>query len=278
MREYLTREGERRLQDLFNLPDLNGICQIWEAGVTANNAAHLESILNSVHLYEYSTAELESVGHLLVHSLDDELKKDRSMIRLWPRIVSFLRQNLPVHTKTISDWINLNAPRDGRPLISPHLISEFSDVPPEMPQADGLLAFGACTEADLHSLQESSGIRLPADYRLFLTNTNGGTFREAFCWLKEHDDVLTIKVLFGLHQPPEHDLMAVNRDRRKELPPKCLAIGRDEDENYLVLCDDAADGSIYYYDRVHRRDPSDTGERFIKLADSFSEFAASINR
>lgn len=147
----------------------------------------------------------------------------------------------------------------------------------------------AITEADVRRFEQDLGHELPADYRRFLLEVNGGRTAMTHCTFtmqRANRCIHTsLNTLHSLNDPDESfDLAAHQRFRREEYPKNALRIGYDDGGSTLVLIlSEPHRGELWMLDQV---DPRPTGsnprvEWFArrdvwKLADSFAEFMAGL--
>ncbi len=276
MFELLSKNEERRLSTLFALPSPPKYYDYWAEQTVVRDARSLTSLLDTYDRTELSPSEKEAMLFIITNSLNNLLMADPAASDLWPRGSQTLRKDISRVTEIVEYWRNLSMPREDRPALSPHVLHAFPDVPILLRRIKGIEAFGHGSERDLDRMEFTFNSQLPADYRTFLLQNNGGSFEDHVFSLPALEDAAYIKSLLGFGQSPQDDLMAVNAALRDELPDRCIAIGRDEYDNFIVLCCDDANESVLYYDRTGQWPTPEGASKFLRLADSFSEFAGTI--
>ena len=146
------------------------------------------------------------------------------------------------------------------------------------------------TDADVRRFEQRIGTELPADYRTFLLEVNGGrtaATHRTFVMQRagKHRDETTLDTLHSLNDPDEdRDLAAHQLFRREDYPENGLRIGYDAFGSALVLILAGPHrGELWMLDQVDSR-PTGSNPRVEwfdrrdvwKLADSFAEFLASL--
>lgn len=130
------------------------------------------------------------------------------------------------------------------------------------------------TENNLWRFEQHIGAELPADYRAFLLELNGGrtarSHRVFAMELTGHRDETTLDALHSLDDPDEdHDLAARQLYAREDLPANALRIGDDAFGSALVLIlAGKHHGEVWMLDQVDGH--------VWKLAGSFAEFMAGL--
>lgn len=124
--------------------------------------------------------------------------------------------------------------------------------------------------ADVPKFEELIDAALPADYRSFLSQANGGFIP----WGKDGPLVLydgpryaSVAHVFGFREEHHYSLIDNNRDLGVLLPEDLIGIMDDGDGNLICL---GISGEVY--GEVHVREGGD----FYLLAKSFSEFISRL--
>lgn len=139
-------------------------------------------------------------------------------------------------------------------------------------------------ERDVAEFEGKIGQRLPADYRSFLMEYNGGrcSFGAAVgfpLFETEYLDLLSGLEFFGLKYPESRQwqtLIRVDEEHVGRLPAGAVPIGESCQED-LILIDYANDGSIVVWEREKELEKSPEENRLF-VADSFSAFVDGIIR
>jgi hypothetical protein len=115
--------------------------------------------------------------------------------------------------------------------------------------------FEPCTEQQIAEFEQQIGMTLPEDYREFLLQWNGGTFRgvPAFPLREPQDqnDYGTIYGFFGLaREPSSNDLRyaGMRLDFDERVPEHILAIGDNDFYEFVCISLGGADrGAVYLW-------------------------------
>jgi cell wall assembly regulator SMI1 len=142
-------------------------------------------------------------------------------------------------------------------------------------------------DVDIRRFERELGHELPADYRAFLLDVNGGRTDRAHRRFSLRRGHTILNSLFSLDDSDEsRDLAAAQRNRRAEdgLPREAMEIGYDDvGARILLIVDGPHLGEVWYLDLA---DPRPTGSNprvewfdrrdVCKLAGSFAEFMAGL--
>ena len=148
------------------------------------------------------------------------------------------------------------------------------------------------TEKDVRRFEREFGHELPADYRAFLLDVNGGHAPNSHCVFTlrrgKRQDESVLNSLYSLNTADESDDLAAVQQQRLDplikLPEGVLEIGYDGFGSAIVLpLVGEHRGQVWYYDNVDPR-PTDSNPRVEwfdrrdvwKLADSFAEFMGNL--
>jgi hypothetical protein len=134
-------------------------------------------------------------------------------------------------------------------------------------------SFEPANQEAVRAFQSSIRFALPADYRRFLEQYNGGKFKGALFRVPVLQTDEALDVLFGLNFGIDHpkrslDLSFWQIEMAGEVPEQSIIIGSDPGGNFLVLDDEG----VYYYDHVHYYPQSSVERNAYKVASSFTEF------
>lgn len=147
-------------------------------------------------------------------------------------------------------------------------------------------------DEEVRRFERALGRELPADYRAFLLDVNGGYAPTTHCVFTlrrgTHRDEAVLNSLYSLNAADESDDLATVQQRRLDplikLPDGVLEIGYDGFGSAIILpLVGEQRGEVWYYDNV---DPRPTGSNprvewfdrrdVWRLADSFAEFMSSL--
>jgi hypothetical protein len=142
------------------------------------------------------------------------------------------------------------------------------------------------TEDDLRRFERGLGHELPADYRRFVLEVNGGYAPSANCVFRVRRDETVLNSLYSLNAPNETDDLTTRQLYPKypdnNLPKDALAIGYDETGGRIVLpLDGPHRGEVWHIeteDPPAESNPRDWFDRrnVSRLAGSFAEFIAGL--
>jgi hypothetical protein len=136
------------------------------------------------------------------------------------------------------------------------------------------------TEEAIRRFEEKIDAQLPADYRAFLLDVNGGRTARSHCTFRLRKYGSVLNSLYSLDASDENDDLAACQMYRDDVPPNALWVGSDDGGSGIILVLSGPHrGEVWYLDRVDPR-PEDANPRVEwfdrrdvrKLAASFCEF------
>jgi hypothetical protein len=139
--------------------------------------------------------------------------------------------------------------------------------------------YGSLREERLIAFEQSHGLRLPAAFRAFLLQFNGGTPSPSFFWITQGSDGSVVDKFYGLHDGPPHlNIETYLGLEELQLPSTMLAFADDGIGNILCLGIAAENtGQVFFLDHeLHPFDKSDTTTGITKIADSFGDFLGAL--
>ena len=144
------------------------------------------------------------------------------------------------------------------------------------------------TDADVRRFEQRIGTEVPADYRAFLLEVNGGRTAATHCTFTMRRGArrteTSLNTLFSLDDADESRDLATSQLYGEDRLPESLEIGADDGGSPIVLVlSGPHQGEVWMLDRVVPR-PTGSNPRVEwfdrrdvwKLADSFAEFMASL--
>ena len=138
---------------------------------------------------------------------------------------------------------------------------------------------GALSEDRLVRFENQFGLLLPADYRDFLLEYNGGRPVPAFFWIKHQQDGTTVHQFYGLYdQLIPSSLETHLGTSRRGIPTALMPIGDDGIGNLICIGLGWIEfGRIYFLDHdLHRPELPESWDGITRLANTFGEFLASL--
>lgn len=137
--------------------------------------------------------------------------------------------------------------------------------------------------SEIADFEQRIGLRLPEDYRQFLSANNGGecrsdgTFREA----ATGEEISSVNIVLGLRDDPDYDIEQALSGMSERMPAELLPICYDDGGSYLLLdCSDERRGMVYFLS-LEAADEDEEGEppaleSLTVIARSFSELLAQL--
>lgn len=95
--------------------------------------------------------------------------------------------------------------------------------------------FGLPSSAELRALEEHCQVCLPADFRDFLLQFNGGEFSEPSFYVKELNKMFGLSLLFGCGIGGQYDLADKVELFEENVPTVILPIGSTSGNSLLLL-------------------------------------------
>lgn len=128
-----------------------------------------------------------------------------------------------------------------------------------------------CNSDALAEFETQRSIKLPADYRQFLIEYNGGVPSKRGLFLKGCGTSVTLDVLYGIHEEPGLDMRFSTEEWKDEMPEGFIVIGGDPGGAMFILGTSSEPG-IYYWDHQHALPGSseELGNTFY-LSETFTE-------
>lgn len=139
--------------------------------------------------------------------------------------------------------------------------------------------WGKNSEQAMQAFEQQIGFALPADYRLFLLESNGAELLNQSFFAQGLDQQIKLQVLFGLHNTASRGLMLAYwlAEYKEELGPDTLLIGKDRGGNFLLYTVAGEEQGIYYWDaRGFFPQSADGGGNTYFVADDFTAFCQAL--
>ncbi len=133
--------------------------------------------------------------------------------------------------------------------------------------------FGKVSLEEVNDYMEAVEFTIPEIYVYFLTQTNGGTVEEkslSFS-VSETDESIFIDSFLGFDLSQEQNIVTVNNELKKDLPPNALVIGVGSD-GYYVLVNNTTDSLLYFWDVNQKLNVSNEKSNAYLISDSFEKF------
>lgn len=141
-----------------------------------------------------------------------------------------------------------------------------------------LVSWGKNEEAAISQLEKQLGFTLPADYRNFLLNNNGGRVDDEVFFVEGLGQDVMMDVFYGItHRNRALTLSYWLKEYSDELQENTLIIGTDPGGGMLTCITTGEDKGIYYWDHSHFFETSteEDGNTYF-VADSFADFSSKL--
>jgi SMI1/KNR4 family protein SUKH-1 len=138
---------------------------------------------------------------------------------------------------------------------------------------------GALSESQLIAFENRFGLQLPADYRSFLLDYNGGRPVPSFFWIKDKKDGTSVDRFYGVYDQviPTSIETYIGADR-PGIPLSMIPIGDDGTGNFICLGLGYGNfGDVFFLDHdLHPLGAPDSPKGITRLAASFTEFLSML--
>ena len=139
------------------------------------------------------------------------------------------------------------------------------------------------TEEALLRFEQTIGAQLPADYRAFLLNVNGGRTAGSHSVFSVGNQSSVLNSLFSLDAAEEAQDLAMRQLYTHDLPSGGLWVGYDDIGNLILMFSGEHRGELWHLDTGDAR-PDGSNPRVewfdrrdvSKVADTFAEFMAGL--
>ena len=138
-----------------------------------------------------------------------------------------------------------------------------------------ITGYGKATQEAVNNFEQQVGFEIPADYKQFLLEFNGGTttVQNGKFYVEALDTLVSLDVLYGLDIDNEQlDLQKLHEEHKEGLHTNCIIIGNDTCAGKILLIDNDDEQGIYFWDQGWYADPSSQDENIYKVAESFQSF------
>ena len=129
------------------------------------------------------------------------------------------------------------------------------------------------TVADIAAIESEFNIKLPDDYKAFLSESNGVNVSDGYIYVEALEQHIMMGVLYGVGTPNNSaDIMRNNREYRDDVWINSILIGGDVCGGWILLVCDGENDGIWYYDHSYFFENSTDESNTYLIADSFSKF------
>ncbi|UYZ64659.1 SMI1/KNR4 family protein [Hymenobacter weizhouensis] len=140
------------------------------------------------------------------------------------------------------------------------------------------VSWGKNEESAISELEQQLGFSLPADYRSFLIENNGGRVDDDRFFVEGLGQHVMMDVFYGVtHRNRALTLSYWAKDYGDELQEKTVIIGTDPGGGMITYITSGEDKGVYYWDHAHFFEESteEDGNTYY-VADSFADFCAKL--
>lgn len=139
--------------------------------------------------------------------------------------------------------------------------------------------FPPVTLGGIAGVEQRLGVDLPAEFRSFLLETNGGQPTPSQFTLAAIDEEALVDFLYGVSPVREPgDLEYEFNSLKDDLPARWLPVGHDPGGNLiLVSLEEGTRGAVYYGDTAMFLEASGPGRNVYKVAQDFGAFLNSLH-
>ena len=141
-----------------------------------------------------------------------------------------------------------------------------------------LISWGKNDETAISHLEKELGFPLPADYRSFLLNHNGGRLNDKVFFVEGLGQDVMMDVFYGTtHRNQALTLSYWLKEYGDELQENTLIIGTDPGGGMITYITTGEDTGVYYWDHAHFFEESteEEGNTYF-IADSFADFCTKL--
>jgi hypothetical protein len=138
------------------------------------------------------------------------------------------------------------------------------------------ISWGKNDETAIVQLEKEIGFSVPADYRTFLLNNNGGRVDDELFFVEGLSQDVMMDVFYGItHRNQALTLSYWLKEYGDELQENTLIIGTDPGGGMLTYITAGEDKGVYYWDHAHFFESSteEDGNTYF-VADSFADFCS----
>lgn len=137
------------------------------------------------------------------------------------------------------------------------------------------------TEAAVAALENSQQIKLPADYRKFLLEYNGGRPVPDSFYFKGKTRGSSVDWFLGTDESESNSFTAYLKIYKNRIPRNFFPIASDPGDNLICISVRGSDqGSIYFWDYEGETESNGASDysNIIPIADSFEEFLNNLHQ
>lgn len=128
---------------------------------------------------------------------------------------------------------------------------------------------------NLNKVEELFAIKLPEDYKKFLSENNGAKINEGYFYVKDLKETIMMGTFYGVDLGKENeslDIIYENKEFEDDILDKSLLIGSDPGGGWILLIADGENDGIWYYDHAFFFKESTDELNTYFIAESFSDF------
>jgi hypothetical protein len=128
-------------------------------------------------------------------------------------------------------------------------------------------------EINVEKIEKIFSLKLPNDYRIFLTEHNGASIEDGYFFVDELQQQISMEVFYGVDTKNDSiDIVKINKEFADDILAKSLLIGGDDGGGWILLICDGENDGIWYYDHSYFFEQSTDDLNTYFICDTFSDF------
>ena len=133
-------------------------------------------------------------------------------------------------------------------------------------------------QADFNAIEHRMSVKLPVDYKAFLTKYNGMVAEDVIIKIEDIGEETMLNLLFSCDNALARTLTLDywNTEYEEDIPEGSLLIGDFQDGGFLLLILEGEYKGVYYYDHAYTFEASDDNNNTYFLAETFDAFMKSL--
>ncbi|MDR0349455.1 MAG: SMI1/KNR4 family protein [Tannerella sp.] len=133
-------------------------------------------------------------------------------------------------------------------------------------------SFGKGNLRNTGQIEKCLKIKLPDDYKNFLTAYNGAVIEDAYIYVDELKQKMLMGLIYGVDTRKASDILKINKEFEDDILKNSILIGTDAGEGWILLICDGENDGIWYYDHSCFFEQSTDDSNTYFICDTFSEF------
>ena len=139
-----------------------------------------------------------------------------------------------------------------------------------------ITSFGKPLASDIETFEKHIGFSLPADYKEFLIENNGGSVRNCSFVVSDLLKVIDLHVLYGITPEKNNNLYTWHDEYSSDLFENSVIIGSDLGGGLIVICNSEDTPGVYYWDHTYNFEQSDDDNNVYRISNDFTAFVNAL--